>query len=235
MRRADRLFRIVQALRRRHVTTARVLATDLEVSERTIYRDVADLVAAGVPIRGEAGIGYALASGYDLPPLMFDVEEIEALVLGLRMVQAWCDQDLAKAATDVVAKVEQVLPHRLRDRLAGTALFVPDLGWTVPGSEAIADLRGAVRERRKAWIRYRDAEDKSTERVIHPLGLFFWGGVATLGAWCELRESFRSFRPDRIEAMRVLEEKYTPQSGQDLHDYFKTIAVEAARSLEEGR
>ncbi|MCP4898153.1 MAG: YafY family transcriptional regulator [bacterium] len=224
MRRADRLFRLVQILRRCRLAIARDLARELEVSERTVYRDVADLVASGVPIRGEAGVGYSIDSGYDLPPLMFNVEEIEALVLGARMVQSWCGEELASAAADVVTKVEQVLPLRLRERLDRTALYVPDFGWTLPGAEQLADLRGALRDRRRVEISYQDRKDEQTIRILRPLGIFFWGATATLGAWCELRDDFRNFRIDRIESLNVLPEVFSSEAGKSLHDYYQAMA-----------
>lgn len=125
VRRADRLFRIIQILRRRRVTTARRLAEELEVSARTVYRDVQDLVASGVPIEGEAGVGYVLRRGYDLPPLMFTEDEIEALVLGARIVGSWADAALARAAGDVLVKVDAVLPPRLKHRLIDSPLHSP--------------------------------------------------------------------------------------------------------------
>jgi len=224
MRRADRLFQIVQIIRREKVVTAQRLAEELEVSERTVYRDIADLMASGVPIRGEAGVGYAIESGYDLPPLMFTVEEIEALVLGARMVESWCGDDLASAAKDVLAKVDQVLPRRLADKLAGTALFVPNFGWTLPGSEFLADLRTAMREDRVVRIGYTDVKGDTSDRMIRPLGIFFWGATATLGAWCELREGFRNFRLDRIKTLDVLDRKHVTEPGRSLQDYYSAMA-----------
>ncbi len=224
MRRADRLFQIVQIIRREKVVTAGRLAEELEVSERTVYRDIADLMASGVPIRGEAGVGYAIDSGYDLPPLMFTVEEIEALVLGARMVESWCGNDLASAARDVLAKVDQVLPRRLADKLAGTALFVPNFGWTLPGSEFLADLRTAIREDRVVRIGYTDVKGDTSNRMIRPLGIFFWGATATLGAWCELREGFRNFRLDRIETLEVLNRTHVAEPGRTLQDYYSSMA-----------
>src|SRR5215468_9947586 len=148
MRRADRLFQIIQRLRRRGRVTAAALAEELEVSARTVYRDVRDLVSSGVPIQGEAGVGYALPRGFDLPPLMFTEEEIEALVLGARIVETRADPALARAARDVLAKVEAVLPPRLRDRIAEAALFAP--GYRVRAADAgLTSLRTAIRERRK--------------------------------------------------------------------------------------
>jgi predicted DNA-binding transcriptional regulator YafY len=224
MRRADRLFRLVQVLRRQRVSTARQLAGELRVSERTVYRDVADLVASGVPIRGEAGVGYALDAGYDLPPLMFTVEEIEALVLGARMVETWCDVELAAAARDVLAKVEGILPRHLRERFATTALVVPDVGWSVPGSEQMMALRAAIRDRRKVRFDYRDAEDRETKRIVRPLGILYWGSVATLAAWCELRLEFRTFRVDRILEFETLAEGFESPPGRTLEDYLRAQA-----------
>ena len=130
MRRADRLFQVIQLLRRRHVLTAAAIAEELEVSERTVYRDIADLVRSGVPIAGEAGVGYTLRRGFDLPPLMFTEEEIEALVLGTRVVSSWADEGLAKAAESALARIEAALPDRLKARLIGSRLFAP--GFHVP-------------------------------------------------------------------------------------------------------
>jgi len=226
MRRADRLFRLVQILRRRDITTARRLAGELEVSERTVYRDIVDLTASGVPIRGEAGVGYAIDHGFDMPPLMFTIEEIEALALGARMVEGWCGRELATAARDVLAKVEQVLPRHLGDRLARTALFVPDLGWTLPGSELLADLRTAIRDQHKVRIAYTDAAGEHTTRQVRPLGVFFWGAIATVAGWCELRAAFRNFRLDRIESLEVLGTSFVPEPGTTLQDYYRRMAEE---------
>ncbi len=126
MRRADRLFEIIQFMRRKELVRARDLGGALEVSERTIYRDIRDLIASGVPIEGEAGMGYVLKAGFDLPPLMFKEQEIEALVLGARIVESWADAELAAAASDVIAKVQAVIPDRLRGYMANTALLAPD-------------------------------------------------------------------------------------------------------------
>jgi predicted DNA-binding transcriptional regulator YafY len=221
MRRADRLFRLVELLRLRHMLTARQLAEALEVSERTIYRDVADLQRQGVPIRGEAGIGYAVDPGYDLPPLQFTVDELEALVLGARMVQTWCGKDLAGAARDAVARIELALPRRQRDRVERTALYVPDIGWTLPGARQMAELREAIREQRKIQMKYIDLQERPSERIVWPLGLFFWGRKATLGAYCELREDFRSFRPDRIDSLEFLAETFVAEPGRTLQDYLR--------------
>ncbi len=228
MRRADRLFRLVELLRLRRMLTARQLAEELEVSERTVYRDVADLARQGVPIRGEAGVGYALDPGYELPPMQFNVDELEALVLGARMVQAWCGDDLAGAAQDAVARIEHALPKRLRDRMARTALYVPDVGWTLPGARQMVTLREAIREQRKVKMRYVDLQEQFSERVVRPLALFFWGPKATLGAFCELREDFRSFRPDRIQSLELLPEIFAAEPGRTLQDYLRRVSEDGS-------
>src|SRR5882724_11388207 len=187
MRRADRLFRILQRLRRRGATTARQLAEALEVSERTVYRDVRDLLSSGVPIQGEAGVGYALDRSFDLPPLMFDEEEIEALVLGARIVRAWAYKKLARAAEEALQKIENVLPPPLKSRLADSALLAPDFHFSNRFRSGLEDLRRAIREQRKARFRYVDKAQVGSERTVHPLGLAYWGQSWTLTAWCEMR------------------------------------------------
>lgn len=220
MRRADRLFQVIQLLRRRNVATAAWLAHELEVSERTIYRDVRDLTLSGVPIEGEAGVGYILRRGFDLPPLMFTEAEIEAMVLGARIVTSWGDAGLAKAAAEALARVEAVLPDRLRARITGTPLFAP--GFHVPQAVAgtLTVMRAAIDEKRKMHLAYVSAEDAATERDVRPLGLFFWGTTWSLTAWCELREDFRSFRLDRMRKFRALPERFRNEPGRTIDDYF---------------
>lgn len=221
MRRADRLFQILQRLRRRGVTTAAQLAEALEVSERTIYRDVRDLVISGVPIVGEAGVGYALPKGYDLPPLMFSEEEIEALVLGARIVKSWADAELARAADDVLSKVESVLPQRLKDRIPDATLFAPAFHIRRATTESLQPLRGAIRERSKVRFEYEDRKQARSARTVQPLGLFYWGAAWSLGAWCELRRDFRNFRVDRMTGLEVLDEKFKPEPGRTLVEFFR--------------
>ena len=218
MRRADRLFRIVERLRRRRrVVKASELAEALEVSERTIYRDVADLISSGVPIQGEAGVGYALPKGYDLPPLMFSVEQIEALVLGARIVQAWSDPQLSQAAEEVLDKIEEVLPPRLRDAIPDAALFAPQFHVRQQLTSGLAPLRAAIAARKKVRFEYHAQTDSL--RTVQPLGLFFWGATWSLGAWCELRRDFRNFRLDRMNRLQVLDEKFPLQAGRTLKDF----------------
>jgi predicted DNA-binding transcriptional regulator YafY len=229
VRRADRLFRLVQQLRRRRrAVTAAQLALALDVTERTVYRDVRDLVLSGVPIRGEAGVGYVLAQGYDLPPLMFTETEIEALVLGARMVKEWADERIAAAAEDVLAKVEAVLPAQLKERVAGTALHAFNFHERAEERRSLGVLREAVRLQRKVRLSYRDGAKAATERTVRPLGLFYWGPVWSLGAWCEMRQDFRTFRLDRMSTIRVLDEPFAAEPGRTLEDLFEYYRSEGA-------
>ena len=218
MRRADRLFQIIQFLRTRRVTTASWLAERLEVSERTIYRDIKDLILSGVNIEGEAGIGYVVRRGFDLPPLMFSKEELTALTLGARIVESWADPALATAAQSVLSKIETVLPDNLKDMAEQTTLFAPMAHIRPDISSKMAQVRMATDSKQKLLIHYADAKYKLSERTIWPLGLFFWGAVWTIGAWCELRHSFRVFRLDRIQQLIILEENYPVEKGKALQD-----------------
>jgi len=227
MRRADRLFQIVQILRRRRLVTASQLAEELEVSERTIYRDVRDLTRSGVPVQGEAGVGYALPRRFDLPPLMFDEEEVEALVLGARIVESWADPALARAAQDVLAKVKAVLPGRLEHMVDGSALFAP--AWSESAGsvgEALRDLRLAVRQHRKVRVTYTRADGEGSVRTVRPVCLSFFAPTWMLSAWCELRGAFRNFRLDRIQDLAVLDDTFADEPGRTLRDFLAAVTRE---------
>lgn len=230
MRRADRLFQIVQFLRSRRVTTARWLADVLEVSERTVYRDIRDLMASRVPIEGEAGVGYVIRRGYDLPSLMFTRDEITALTLGARIINSWADPGLAMAAQSVLSKVETALPDALKGELDQTRLFSPLVQISARVAAFMRELRTAVDRRNKVVIAYIRADGANSKRIIWPLGLFFWGTVWTLGAWCELRQAFRNFRLDRIETLQVCDGRYPNEPGRTLEDM---IAYEKKRMNDE--
>lgn len=219
MRRADRLFEIIQLLRQKPVVRARDLADGLEVSERTIYRDISDLIASGVPIDGEAGVGYTLRPGFDMPPLMFTESEVEALVLGARILESWTDPALAEAATRVIAKIEAVVPSGLRDYMATTALLAPGPHALEPITFDLSEMRRAVRERRLVRFRYTDAVGGGSERTVRPLSLAFFGPVWLLAAWCELREDFRTFRLDRIEDFALTNDVFRMERGKTLHEF----------------
>ncbi len=219
MRRADRLFEIVQLLQSRRFMTAERLATDLEVSTRTIYRDIRDLMASGVPIDGEAGVGYTLHRKFDMPPLMFDSEEIQALLLGARIVQSWADPELADAAKRALIKVEAVLPEQLRPKISEATLFAPKIPDRNPAAANLGVLRGAIDQSAKVRFSYTRLDGEGSARTVRPLGLFFWGTVWSLAAWCEMRQDFRNFRVDRMAKLSVLEETFAPEPGRRLEDY----------------
>jgi predicted DNA-binding transcriptional regulator YafY len=221
VRRADRLFEIIQLLRRKPTVKARELAEALEVSERTVYRDVRDLIASGVPIEGEAGVGYVLKAGFDLPPLMFKEQEIEALVLGARIVESWADAELAAAATDAIAKIEAVIPERLRGYMANTALLAPQSHHMEPLTFDLAELRRAIRNLLKVHFQYTDVVRQRSERTVRPLSLAYFGPVWILAAWCELRDDFRTFRLDRIEGFALTGDRFRAERGKTLHDFLK--------------
>jgi predicted DNA-binding transcriptional regulator YafY len=221
MRRADRLFEIIQFMRRKELVRARELAESLEVSERTIYRDVQDLITSGVPIEGEAGIGYVLRAGFDLPPLMFKEQEIEALVLGARIVESWADPELATAASDVIAKVEAVIPERLRTYMANTALLAPQQHFMEPISFDMGQLRQALRNQLKVYFEYQTAGGEASQRTVRPLSLAYFGPVWILAAWCELRDDFRTFRLDRIKAFAVRQDRFRGEPGKTLVDFLR--------------
>ncbi len=223
MRRADRLFRLVQLLRRSRLVTAQRLAEELEVSERTVYRDVRDLSLSGVPVRGEAGVGYALAHGFDLPPLMFDQDEIEALMLGARVVQSYADPALARAADSVLAKVEMVLPEKLRARMASRSFLAPN--FNPGGGSGLGTVREGIRSKRRLTFEYVDKGDKPSTRVMRPLGVAFWGKVFSVAAWCELRNDFRSFRLDRMKNVQ-LGAVFDDEAGKSLDDFIKHVVNE---------
>ena len=218
MRRADRLFRLLLRLRPGRVVTAARLARDLEVSERTIYRDIADLAASGMPIEGEAGVGYRL-QGLDLPPLMFDRDEVEAMVLGARVVEGWGDERLAQAATEALAKIQAVLPRGRSHLIEETRLFAPIHGRRPAERLPLSVFRLAVRDRRVVRIRYRDEAGAETERAVRPLALSFYPPLWLLIAWCEVRQDFRSFRLDRVLDHETLAEVFSPEPGKTLAEF----------------
>ena len=219
MRRADRLFEIVQYLRGGRLLTAQALAERLEVSKRTIYRDIVDLQASGVPIEGEAGVGYLLSSDYHVPPLTFTADEIAALVLGARMVQAWAGDDLVRGAREALVKIDAVIPEGMRRLIDDTQLFAMGQGPAQEERRALETLRKACSERRYLEMDYESLKREKTHRRVRPLGLYFWGKAWTLLVWCEMREDFRTFRVDLIADMEVQEEKYPVEAGHELKDF----------------
>lgn len=222
MRRADRLFQIVQHLRARRLTTARWLAERLEVSERTIYRDVQDLMLSGVPIEGEAGVGYALRHKLDLPPLSFDRRELDALKLGARMVAAWGDGEMGRAAELALAKIRSVMPDELQ-RPAHLPVYAPAIhGYPL---ELLGPIREAISRQAILQVRYRKPDGQMDERRLWPLGLFFWGDRWTLVAWCELRDDHRHFRLDRIDACETTVDRFQLAPHQNLASFMAKVGA----------
>ena len=219
MRRTDRLFELIQILRDGRLHRAADMAERLEVSVRTIYRDMDTLVASGIPVEGERGVGYMMTAPVTLPPLNLTMAELEALHLGMAVVAEAADDDLRKAARSLSAKIDAVLPE---DRAA------PPQGWgfaVYPFADAAAGfahmppIRAAIRSRQKLRLTYRALDDTPSRRTVRPLQLEYWGRVWTLTAWCEAREDFRVFRVDRIEAIDILPELFVDEPGRTLADY----------------
>ncbi|MEP1743528.1 MAG: YafY family protein [Kangiellaceae bacterium] len=229
MRRADRLFQITQILRNRRMVTAKQLAERLEVSERTIYRDIQDLSLSGVPVEGEAGVGYMLRHSLDIPPIMFNQDEIEALVLGVKMLKTWSGNQLAQSAQSALDKIEAVLPQERRTELNQQKLFAPNFSVSQHQRDNFEALRHAINQQYCLTIDYQSVAGEHSSRQIEPLGLYYWGRVWTLVAWCQLRENFRVFRVDLIKSIDNQRLKFDSSHGQSLDDY---IAIQKARYAE---
>jgi predicted DNA-binding transcriptional regulator YafY len=222
MRRADRLFQIVQYLRGGRLVTAQKLAERLEVSTRTIYRDIADLQSTGVPIDGEAGVGYVMEEGYDLPPLMFTRDEVTALVAGARLIRAFGGAGMARAAEEALVKIGAVLPEGARHRAGQVQVHA--IGWRMSDElrVLIDRLEGAVDRSARLSFAYTDQHGAATRRTVRPLGLWFWGASWTLVGWCELRDDFRMFRLDRMDALED-GPSFKPERGKRLQDFYRMM------------
>jgi len=221
MRRADRLFRLVQLVRGRRLSTADFIAQRLEVSARTVYRDIADLQLQGVPIEGEAGVGYRMRAGFDLPPLMFTRDEAQALVATVRLAQQWLDAPLAAHAESALSKIIAVLPAASQAAVQSIALYAP-YGGAAETRARLEPLRLAIEARRKVLLRYTDLKDVASQRLVRPLACLYWGDHWTLAAWCEQRSAFRNFRVDRITGLDVLDERFRDEPGKTLADLART-------------
>jgi predicted DNA-binding transcriptional regulator YafY len=231
MHRAERLFQLLNLLRnRRTVMTARQMSDHLHVSERTIYRDIQALSLSGVPVEGEAGVGYRLQRHFQLPPLMFDRHEVEALLLGARMVSGWGDEQMARSANNAIQKILAVLPDHLRHSDENLPLLVP----TVDDYQKIytahsQTIREAIRLQRQVIIDYVRADEEYSSRQIEPLGLIFWGKVWTLVAWCQLRDDYRVFRLDRIRQLITTQHTYKTDDNKSLKHYLALMAEQCAQ------
>jgi len=214
MRRTERLFQIIQILRRhRRAVTGRELADELSVSLRTLYRDMAELVAQRVPIRGEAGTGYLIDSDFDMPPLMLTTDELEAAVLGAAWVAQRGDATLARGAQDLIAKLTAVVPEPLRPVLLDASLLPLSFRPRPPDGFDVAEMRAAIRDQRKVLIDYADVQGLTTQRTIWPIVIAYLEEARLVVGWCELREDFRHFRTDRIKSAVVQPARYTQRTG----------------------
>ena len=220
MRRADRLIKMVNFLRsRRRAVTASRIADEFGICTRTVYRDIQDLMDAGTPISGEAGVGYMINPDYYLPPITFDQDELEALTLGISMVRQWTDDRFAKKALNALEKIQTALPSQIRSELEQVTTYALPSDNRPPWTVSFSDVRECIRKQQKIQIEYSDGERQFSERVIRPLALMFFSPVWILAAWCEKREDFRHFRMDRIHNMQVLEQAFSDDDGKGLSAY----------------
>ncbi len=226
MRRADRLFQIVQHLRARRLTTAAQLAGFLGVSERTIYRDVRDLSLSGIPVKGEAGVGYCVDRSFELTALMFTREEVEAVVVGLRMVQAFGGPRFRAAAVPALDKIILALPKHRRAEIDGPQIYAPLYNAHRATDQLIETMRAAIDDRAVLALAYIDNNGKETRRVVRPLALTFWGSTWTLGSWCDLRTAFRNFRLDRVRNCTRTGSFFADEPGKTLADYMRAVGAE---------
>lgn len=214
MRRADRLFEIIQLLRTaRAPITAAGIGERLEVSPRTVYRDIATLQAMRVPIRSGIGLGYVMDCGFDLPPLMFTAEEIEAIAVGLALTRRTGDAALTAAAGRAAAKVLLALPGHRRPELECSFLYASSWGVHLPHTADPAELRQAIRSERKVRFAYLDEQGACTSRTVRPIALTYYVEVVVLAAWCELRGDFRHFRLDRISDFALCAESFAGEGA----------------------
>jgi predicted DNA-binding transcriptional regulator YafY len=233
MRRADRLFDIIQSLRTTaRPMTAAALADKLEVTARTIYRDIAALQASRVPIEGAPGLGYVLRRGFDLPPLMFTADEADAIAIGVRLLRRLRDPNLQKAAESVLSKLAAVVPDPLQPLLVAPPVFVSEGSAPPVNGIDLAELRSAIHETRKLAIDYADDAGRQTRRTIWPLAMAYYVDATLIGAWCELRNDFRHFRVDRILNSQVLADRFPADNGKLMAEW---LALRKDRADPPGR
>lgn len=220
MRRADRLIKMTHFLRgRRRAVTAQRIAEEFGICTRTVYRDIQDLMDSGVPIAGEAGVGYMIDKEYYLPPITFDTDELEAIGLGISMVRQWTDDKFAAKADNAFEKIQAVLPSNLQGELEQITTYAvptrPELPWTV----SFSGIRECIRKRRKIFIEYSDEKQQNTSRTLRPLALVFFSPVWLLTSWCEKRKDFRNFRLDRMRSLHYCEETFDDEADKNLAAY----------------
>ncbi len=223
MRRTDRLFELIQILRDGRLHRAQDMAKELEVSIRTIYRDMDTLVATGIPVEGERGVGYMMTAPVTLPPLNLTLAELEALHLGMAVVSEAADEELQSAAQSLSRKIDVVLPEDRAAPPSGWGFAVYPFADAALGFRHMPDIRAAIRARQKLRFSYTDLKEQPSERTVRPLQLEYWGRVWTITVWCELRDDFRVFRVDRIDALSILPDLFSDEPGKTLEDYLKTV------------
>lgn len=224
MNKAERLFNLVTLLRsRRTAITAEAIASVMETSVRTVYRDIRALTLSGVPITSEAGIGYFLRADHRLPPLMFTPSEVLALVAGARMVQAFTDPGLAMAARQSEQKIRSILPEQLKLRIERQPYRIPIVQRDDALREVHGQLRLACESHTKIQATYLDECNIQTQRILWPLGMIGWSGRWTLLAWCELRDNYRNFRLDRFQQLTCLDERFTITANISIRHYFEVV------------
>jgi predicted DNA-binding transcriptional regulator YafY len=222
MRKAERLFQLVTLLRgRKQVLTAEAIAESLNVSVRTIYRDIQSLSLSGVPIEGEAGVGYRLSSSFDIPPVMFTQSEMTAIMLALKMVRGHSDPILSKGAEQAQDKLLSVLPEKVLGPINELPYYVPDFSGYKEETKWHPVLRECCLEKRKILVSYTDRKDEQSYRKLLPLGLMFWGPSWTLLAWCELRADYRSFRLDRFNKIETLNETFEDETDKSVAHFYE--------------
>lgn len=228
MRRAERLMGIVHYLRRmRHAVTARKIAEDFGICRRTVYRDIQDLMNTGVPIYGEAGVGYIIDKQYHLPPVMFDPDELEAIALGVNMVRNWTDEAFATKATSAMEKIQAVVPGSLLRELEQLSTYSAPSAARIPWQVSFSGIRECIRNKYKINFTYTDLKDRTTERKVRPLSLVFFGPVWLLVSWCETRRDFRNFRLDRITDLKITKDIFRDEKGKTLAAYLKQMEPHA--------
>jgi len=222
VRRADRLIKIVHYLRRmRRAVTAQRLAEEFDICTRTVYRDLHNLMDSGVPIYGEAGVGYVIDKTYHLPPVTFDTDELEAIALGINMVRNWTDDNFTLKANSAFEKIQAVLSEHLLNELQQITTFSIPSKYKVPWKVSFSEVREAIRKKRKLTIGYIDLKDKTTQRTVRPLALFFFSPVWVLASWCEKRKDFRNFRLDRIQTLQSSDRPFDDEKDKNLKTYIK--------------
>ena len=222
MRKAERLNEIVHHLRRMHqAVTADTLAALFEVSPRTIYRDIQDLMDSGIPITGEAGVGYVIDKQYHLPPIMFDADEIEAIALGIGMVSNWTDAAFARKAKSAYEKIQATLTAPMIHELTQISTFSAPSRYKIPWKVNFTEVRECIRRKQFVTFSYLDLSDQLTERTIRPLALISFSPIWLLAGWCEMRQNFRNFRLDRISDFSASPQRFRDEKGKALSDYLK--------------